>query len=171
MCYAYCINCITSLLLMFDVNNYATITWYKFTNHHSCILSILMEPTVSVFTRETVHLVMMVKTEMNIIIWVCNKYIYMCVYVCMCMCMYVCMCVCVYVCICMCAYVCVYVCEYVCECMYVCEYVCGCLCMCVYVCICVCVCVYMCVFGCVCVYVCMRMNLCGLYPIYLETCN
>ena len=157
MCYVYCINCITSLLLMFDVNNYATITWYKSTNHHSWILSIRMEPKVSVFTRETVHLVMMVKTEMNIIIWVCNKYIYMCVYVCMCMCMYVCMCVCVYVCICMCAYVCVWVCVWVYVCVWVCVwlfvYVCVCvymrMCMCVYVCLRVCICVCMYAYECV----------------------
>jgi len=75
-------------------------------------------------------------------------------YVCMCVCVYVCMCVCVYVCMCVCVYVCMCVCVYdrLCVCVYVCatlyECVCVCMCVCVYVCVCMCVCVYVCM--CVC---------------------
>ncbi len=53
----------------------------------------------------------------------------------LCVCVYVCMCVCVYVWMCVCVYVCMYVCVYVCMCKYICVCVCacGCLFICVYV--------------------------------------
>ena len=50
------------------------------------------------------------------------KWVYVCVYVCVCVCLYVCVCVCLYVCVCVC----------VCDFLYI--YMCVCVCVCVCVC-------------------------------------
>ena len=79
-----------------------------------------------------------------------NKFVYVCVR--MCVCVRVCVCVCVRVCAC------------VCMCVRACMCVCACACVCI---LCVyvhvsCVCRYMCMCVCLCVYVCMcgRVHVC-----------